>query len=240
MKTASSTSTRKRKKEGGKTADTRPVSGGSNGSPKSMSQYQTMRRMLGEYWTAYGGWRGILRSPYFHLALIATALCAHLWLTTPWWDTVLSIIPNLLGFSLAAYALLAGFGDERFRTVITGQRKGEKSSPFMAASATFLHFVLTQAAALIAALVTKALDFESGLEGPVSQALAGLAVIGWALGFLIFVYSVALAVAAGVAVFRLSTWYDRAVSVRKYGFQEEDAGGDGNPVDKPTDPHGNG
>jgi hypothetical protein len=74
-------------------------------------------------------------------------------------------------------------------------------------SATFLHFVVVQVAALLWALVGSALYFD--LPEP------GLAVVGTMLGMLgglvgywLLFYSICIGVAAGVAIFRVTGWYD--------------------------------
>lgn len=180
-------------------------------------QYQGAGRMMARYWTVYGGWRGILTSPYFHLALVVQLVSAKYWLSSPWWDLALSIEPSFLGFSLACYALLVGLGDERFRRLIAGTSDNGRNSPFMGASATFAHFILVQALALISALLAKSFDWPICTDSVCSETelekvMAFIAPVGWALGYFVFAYSLTLSIAAMIAILRLSTWFDRAVS----------------------------
>ena len=176
--------------------------------------------MMRRYWSIYGGWRAILASPYLHLAIVIEAVSAPFWLGHPWWDLAVSVEPSFLGFSLACYALLVGLGDERFRRLIAGTTEEDRISPFMGASATFAHFILVQAIALILALLAKALDWpigqESSSETTTGEMVMGvLSPIGWAIGYLAFCYSITLSIAAMIAIFRLSTWFDRSVSSDK-------------------------
>jgi len=67
-----------------------------------MSLWHDLRRayvegvfdVLRRYWCAYGGARAVLLSPYFHAALLLTALLWPYWLRLPWWDVALAAMPS--------------------------------------------------------------------------------------------------------------------------------------------------
>jgi hypothetical protein len=79
------------------------------------SEYADFFGDLSSYFAVYGGWPKIIYSPYTHAALFVTLLCWSKWHGANWTATPLAVLPALLGFTLAAYALFLGFGDESFR-----------------------------------------------------------------------------------------------------------------------------
>lgn len=172
-------------------------------------QYKDFFDQLRFYWGIYGGWPGFVRSPYLHLSLILLVLTTRSWLYGEWWTDVLTVGPSLLGFTLAGFAVFLGFGDTNFLGVISGNRTDQKSaqSPYMALSASFLHFVLLQILSLIFALAARSLHFD--LPCPeLQQYMVWLGGFGDLIGYWFFLYSLTTALAAGVAIFRLSKWYD--------------------------------
>ncbi|HGH0634157.1 TPA: hypothetical protein ACJHGQ_002829, partial [Yersinia enterocolitica] len=82
------------------------------------------------------------------------------WSHSGWWNDILSLMPNLLGFSLGGFAMWIAIGDESFKKFIAGDDiddNGEvEFSPYMSVNATFVHFILLQLLTIIAALITKA------------------------------------------------------------------------------------
>jgi hypothetical protein len=92
-------------------------------------------------------WRleGSVCSPYTRLAAILLVLTSHFWWTQDWWELPISILPNLIGFSLGGYAILLAFGDEKFRKLLVPERKATPSpgapTLYMTVSAIFLHFI---------------------------------------------------------------------------------------------------
>jgi hypothetical protein len=176
---------------------------------KTRQVYRDVRDILGRYWAIYGGLAALLRSPYFHLSIVLTAVTAESWLYDRWWSTSISILPNLLGFTLGGFAIFLGFGDEKFKAIIAGNEPGEvrRFSPYLSVSAAFLHFVVVQVAALLWALVASALYFD--LPDARLAAIGSLfGILGGAVGYWLLLYSLCVAVAAGVAIFRVASWYD--------------------------------
>jgi hypothetical protein len=124
-------------------------------------QYRSLGQNLKAHSEAFGSIWGNFGSPYFHGALALTLLCyRRWWVGAPWWDDPKSILPNLFGFTLGAYALLVAFSDEEFRAIIIGAPKvtGEakpRPSPFLSISAAFAHYLFVQAAALLWAVAAQ-------------------------------------------------------------------------------------
>lgn len=188
------------------------------------SSYAGVGEVFQRYWRTYGGMRALLLSPYFHAAVLLTGLLTPYWIDNPWWQVALSVIPNLLGFTLAGFAIWLGFGSERLREMIS--RPGDDGSPsvYVQVSATFVHFVVIQAAALLAAAFAMATSAIAQPGAQLGEIIEQSAAIGHALGFLLFIYAIATALAAAMAVFRVSTWND---IVARDGQQEgaSDSGG---------------
>ncbi|HMI84650.1 MAG TPA: hypothetical protein VK550_11180 [Polyangiaceae bacterium] len=173
--------------------------------PKSFAQYRGVLRILGRYWKAYGGWRAVFASPYAALALAITGISWKSWCAVEWWNTALSVLPNLLGFSLGGYAMLVSFGDEKFRKVLsTTPGNAEGVTIWTGTSATFAHFIVVQALALVTAIVAMATNpIEKGAtEGPAWWVQAC-----WGAGFLIFMYALVLTIATAMAIFYLTGWF---------------------------------
>src|SRR5689334_11556352 len=94
--------------------------------------YTDLRTLVNRYWSAYGRFRAFLFSPYLHLSVGILFVTYGVWTRDSWWSFVISIVPNMLGFSLGALAIILGFGNDRFLTTISGQRPGEPGeSPYV-------------------------------------------------------------------------------------------------------------
>jgi hypothetical protein len=173
------------------------------------------------YWRAYGGQRRLFTSPFFHLAVLAAILCAREWLTPAWSDLPLTVLPSLLGFALAAYALLLAFGDEGFREFMavpapSRRDPAVKTSRSLAVSATFLHFVIIQVIALGFAVLGR-----SHVLGRVQSIAHHLGHSGffslpaWYIvrdvfafvSFTAFTLAITMSLAAALAIFHTTQWY---------------------------------
>lgn len=168
--------------------------------------------IFNRYWTAYGGWKALLKSPYFWCSAVISAALYPDWSTPGWWDNVLSIMPNLLGFSLGGYAMWIAIGDDDFRKLISGEDKDGTPSPYMEVNAAFVHFIVLQMLSMLAALFAKAYYFKLPPDHFLITALGGslkyLCFSGYYLSYLIFIYALLSAIAATFALLRVSSWYD--------------------------------
>jgi hypothetical protein len=162
----------------------------------SNGQYSALWKELREYWKAYGGWGALCTSPYLW-ASYALSLLTQLskdgdWI---WYVSSISILPNLVGFSLGGYAVMLAFGDRRFQDAVRGKRKNKDTSPYLRISASMNHFVVMQLIALIYALISSSLELKNG-----AYAFIGI----WLL-----VYALVLGVSATLSIFFMSRMYDR-------------------------------
>ncbi len=168
----------------------------------AFSPYKYVGESIGRYWKIYGGWHALLYSPYFHLSLIISLICYPVWYVEhegwAWFNLCISVIPNLVGFTLGGYAMILAFGNEKFRSLLAGAGDNGEASPFMIVNATFIHFIVMQILSLLIALIE----------------------IGWAIktgvfafiGFTIFVYALLTGIAAAFAILRLAGWFDEFIT----------------------------
>lgn len=169
--------------------------------------------VFGLAWRIAGGTKALLKGVDFKLALLLTAVCAPSWLSDGWWEQTLSVLPNLLGFTLGGFAIFLGFGSDQFQKEIADEE--EHKSLYLSVSAAFLLFVLFQVAALLYALVAKALWQPT----PAILSFAKPFFIGygnyicWGVGYFLFLYSIILSLRAAARIFRVSRWYNHFLVV---------------------------
>ena len=140
---------------------------------------------------------------------------AGLWTTVGWWDLPLTILPNIISFTLAGYAMFMAFGDEKFKRLLTDSE--EEHGPLLSISATFTHFIIIQTISISLCVIFKSRPlsyFESVL--PVMKSMwimqapqrEWMVITLWSFGFLTFLYSLTSIMAATFSIFRLSSWYN--------------------------------
>jgi len=179
------------------------------------ADYLDMFADLSDYFRRYGGIKAFALSPYTLAALLITVVCWGSWRVGSWPDTPLTILPALLGFTLAAYALLLAFGDEKFRAFLAEQQSDfvgtnvPGDNALLGISAIFLHFVVVQVVALVLAVIANShpLATFGGLQATEHSLLHVLRNLYAFVGFFSFVLSLALALAAGLAIFHSARWY---------------------------------
>lgn len=175
------------------------------------------------YYDGYGGFRKLLRSGYLHAALLLTVVSVGRWTQEGWWDDPIGVLPNMLGFSISGYAVLLAFGDAPFRNIIAGRSAKGDDSPFIVMNASFVHFMVVQVVALLAAFLCKNTFFELtrfGLDetsfiARIVATLTFLRFVCWGIGYALFLYSLSTALAAAMAVFNLARWYDEMITLER-------------------------
>jgi hypothetical protein len=163
------------------------------------------------YWHAYQGATTLLLSPYLYAAIVVDALTWGTWSGPYWWNTVLLVLPNLLGFALGGFAMFLGFGDDKFGALLVenDDSKPEDSSLYINLCATFVHFIVIQIGALLYALVAKSCWFYYHWSTPMRALLVPMNLLGGALGYGLFLYSITSILAATMHMFRTAAWYEK-------------------------------
>ena len=164
------------------------------------------------YWRAYGGTSALVRSFYLHATIAITLICANAWMTAGWWDQVTSVLPNVLGFTLGGFAIFISFGDEKFRQLLAEPEGGiddETPTAYVKLCSTFVHFILVQIAALLFAILAKALYFPwPSAPACFQAALPWVYGVTGFFGYALFIYSLTSALAATMHVFRIASMYE--------------------------------
>jgi hypothetical protein len=151
------------------------------------------------YWKVYGGFPALLRSKYAWFSVGLTVLLWRTWSTsekrTELGSTILGIIPNLLGFTIGAMAILLAFSTSSFFAKLT--ENGKSDSAYLDLASKFVHFILLQAIALFSGIILKSYN--------------GSIPLGF-IGCFFLAYSIATAVATGLALFGMAEIYNRISS----------------------------
>lgn len=186
---------------------------------KLPASYRGMRNSLTRYWRDYGGWQDFITSPLLHLSALIAAASYSVWLRPTWVDLPLSLLPNLLGFSLGAYALIFSLADERLLSALNTAPSDGGPTKLGMVNATFLHFILIQTFAIIFSLANKStlltdlvglLPASECFIKVVRRALTGSAGL---IGYFLTVYAVVLLIGAALAAYRLAIMSGRAASI---------------------------
>jgi hypothetical protein len=184
--------------------------------PVLTRQYTGLRNIAAEYWSRYEGFGAVIGSPYLHAAVVFLVLTYGLWSIPGWWDIPLSVLPGIVSFTLAGFAMLIAFGNDGFKRYISDE--GESKGPLLSIGAAFTHFLVIQTLALIFAIVAKARLFStlSGMGVPLDSLFKdhqsvrmALVRIAWAIGFLLFLYSITSIVSITFSVFRVAKYFNK-------------------------------
>ncbi len=160
------------------------------------------------YFKVYGGWRAIFRSYFFYAGVSAAVLGWSFFSKANWWDTVISVVPGMVGFSIAAVAIFFSLSGSELRKILAGEDAGE-SSAFMDFMAMFTHFIVVQVIALSLALLSK---FAYAVPSPPAKCCQEIVEIlrapFWLAGGIVFCYGIALCFAVAVEVYRIARIVD--------------------------------
>lgn len=174
--------------------------------------------ILVRYWIAYGGLSAVFKSIYFWVAITLTILLYPQWIKEGWWVDVLSIMPSVLGFSLGGFAMWVAIGDEKFKSLISGDNDDGSPSPFMEVNATFVHFILLQLTSIVLSIIAKAYSFSVPTTHWIyyvfGEYIDDITTCYYFFSYLIFVYALMTAFAAVLALFRVSSWYDKMQNMK--------------------------
>lgn len=155
----------------------------------------------------YGGLRALLRSSYIYVALILTALLHRKVHSGGWTDYTMQIIPNLLGFSIAALTVVMSIGNDRFRqSMAQVQTLSASESDLTVTVANFIWFIAIQVCALLVALVYDARPFPSvgaTWGGELSHIDAAANIVFSSVGTVLLFYSLTLILAAVFQAYHL-------------------------------------
>lgn len=120
------------------------------------SQKVSAKKAFATYVAEYGGWQALCSSPFFHAAILISVILFPTWGDRWAAATALSVVPAMLGFSIAAFTFSLGIGTDRFKLMM-GLRLGNPERSIVGTISTaFVHFVLVQTVALVVGILCNA------------------------------------------------------------------------------------
>ena len=170
---------------------------------------------LRKLYVHYGGIRAVLKSSYFWVALIMTAISYRSIVDHDWAGITLGAMPSLTGFTIAAFAIIFVILDPHLlKKLMTPGANG--TSPITSVAASIGHAVFIQVASMILALAFKVADL-SEVIAVIAKELHGvgwsstvfLAATQWiknmlsAVGLVLTYYGLLLVLAAVLSIFRM-------------------------------------
>jgi len=187
--------------------------------PEENQKNNRTKQNLKLIWNFYGGSKSVKESVYFRIAFIITLITFPLWLKPGWWDIVLGVLPNLLGFSLAGMAMLLAFGNIDFQKWI--KKKGDQA--FIEMSASYSIFIIAQVLAIIVSLIFKAFysPVLDCIPSSVTEFLTEYARFIWGIGWLLFCYALMQLLAALEWIFSLTLIYDKYLKKTEEGSDKD-------------------
>lgn len=143
------------------------------------------------YWDNYGGIDAILSSPYTKISALLSVFVIIFGNYEKWYEYPLNILPNILGFSIGAYAVILVLGNSDFWKFIA--EENEDTNLFMEINGTFTHFIFIQVVAIIYAFICSLLSLNFFIFS--------------LLGIFLLIYAIMSALAATLAILEISKWY---------------------------------
>ncbi|PLY08375.1 MAG: hypothetical protein C0625_01955 [Arcobacter sp.] len=142
------------------------------------------------YWDNYGGFAAIVSSPYFRISILISLIIIMFGSTEKWYDLPLNVLPNLLGFSIGAYAVVLVLGNGDFWKFIA---QDNQDNLFMQINSSFVHFIFVQVVSIIFALICESLSTTNSLIA--------------FIGYFLLIYAIFTAFAATLAILEVSKYY---------------------------------
>jgi hypothetical protein len=162
-------------------------------------QWKGQAKTFRNYWTVYGGFGALLKSPYLQASAVLTLLCVGLWSKADSAahasDIAVGVLPNLLGFTVGALAIVLAFSSADIFKLLA--EDGEPTSFFLTLTSNLVHFILVQVVALTTAIVAKVVDIR-----PLDI-----------LSLLLLIYAVLVTLSAALQLFQTARIYNAKASV---------------------------
>jgi hypothetical protein len=182
-----------------------------SGKQDFFTYYKGVRKSFQTYWQLYGGWLALYRSPYLHLAILLSIASFPLWTSSKgqvtWYGIAISVLPNLLGFTLGGFAILLAFGNEKFLSRICGPDNDGTPSPYLKLCGSFAHFIVVQVLALMLGFL--------GNAWPTENWFANF------LGLAVFYYAILTTLMATLAILNMCNWFDSFAVICREEEQEK-------------------
>lgn len=179
-----------------------------------MNQIKAFRKQLSKYFSDYGGWRAVLGSPFFLIAVALSLSGYGNWTKDSWSSLSQALLPNLLGFSLGTYAILLSMLTGRLKAALKAVPNERGVAYLNEMNATFFHFIIVQVISLLWAIAYNGTLLNDLVEIVgirfewVNAALKIASALGGFVGYSLLLYSISLAIASAIVVYRLASIVD--------------------------------
>lgn len=191
----------------------------------SNAQDTSKRPPLPGYFQAYGGCKKLFASPFFWGAVVLTALCYPSWNSKDWWTTVTTVLPTILGFTIAAFALVIGLGVGVFKRQLHRARKSGKAPLYLQVSGIFVHQIVIQASAILFAVVLAAIwQWPAPIQEPWVDINEWARRASWAAAYFLFIYSILLVIAGALNLYTLAKLIQRGMEIDAERAAQQSAG----------------
>ena len=168
----------------------------------------------------YGKWKEVFRSRYFRFSLLVSMLNYSRWSQSLWWEDPISVMPNLLGFTLGGLALSLAIGDREFYAMLSSDKE-ENPSLYVISISSFIHFITIQVLSLLSAITLRSFyneeiitSFLFSINNPILECCVWIVkYLSWFTGYLLFIYSIALVLATAINILHISKWYSHFLSM---------------------------
>lgn len=158
--------------------------------------------VLREFYRSYGGWRALLRSEYFIIAIILSFAQWRNVGSEAWVDTTKVVLPALTAFTVAAFAILFAILNDIDREALSYPEKElDGRTPLLMIATPILHAALIQIAAITYAVVFSSKPFPV-FFGLVETANVINVIFSW-VGCLLMIYGILLLVGSVLSVYRI-------------------------------------
>lgn len=163
----------------------------------------------------YGGLSALFRSIYVRISILVTAVAWRSSLSELWVEYSVSILPNIIGFSIAAIAIITVIGDDGFRRRMSQVNTlHNEESDLTVMLASFVWFIFIQIIAILFAIIfqSKPIPFYSNLCK--NDCILWNEYVNASFSFVgmfLFIYSLFLVIASVFMTFHLFRMYIRNI-----------------------------
>ena len=146
---------------------------------------------------------------YLHIAIIITIITFNTWWNKNWWETVIEVIPNFLGFTLGGFAIFISFSNEKFLYILNQKdnyNDKDEIPYYISLCATFVHFIVVQTISFLYAIIVKSLQFEIPIDLSLefNNFICYANKISGFIGYFLFIYGILAMIAATMHVLRIA------------------------------------
>lgn len=168
---------------------------------------------------AYGSWKALWRSSYIRVSLILTAISFQIANEKNWPNIVSDVLPSMLGFSIAAIAIVTVIGDDGFRSSLSKIfTMNDKFSDLECLMASFVWFIFIQVSTIIYAFIFKSEPFDACriFSNPRCLDINNYFDISLSyFGTFLMIYSIMLVLSSTLLMFQLFRLYVRSIPSSK-------------------------